>query len=187
MYNYEITWPIQNHLAWQPAFRTDYNVTQALRGSFKYSAWMQREKSVLGTLPGFNDSIMPKPKVDTWAATANYSINSTTFVEATYGRMRQPQTGCPLATQGTAPIICTNGTAVNDIAVPANAGLGALPLLFPESAVLDPRSYATRELQMLNTPVFRNGRVLIAPTFAWGNRVAAATAPPNTSFPPPAV
>ena len=28
---------------------------------------------------------------------------------------------------------------LNDIAVPANAGLGVLPLLFPEAAVFDPR------------------------------------------------
>jgi hypothetical protein len=68
---------------------------------------------------------MPHPIVYTWASSANYSINPSTFVEVTYGLTRQTQSGCPLATQGTAPIICTSGIAVNDIANRFNAEVRA--------------------------------------------------------------
>jgi hypothetical protein len=180
-YNYELRRPTQDQIAWQPAVRLDYNVTQALRASWKYSAWMQKVQPILGSLPGFNDSTLAHPVIDTWAASANYTLSPTTFVEATYGRSRQPQSGCPLATQGTAPIICQTGFPANDIANPANAGLSGLPLIFPDSGLFDPRYLATRLLDQAPTPVYQNGRVLIPPTFAWGTRVA--NAPPNVPFP----
>ena len=120
-------------------------------------------------------------RVDTWAANGNWALNSTTFAEVTYGRSRQPQSGCALATQGTAPIYCATGFPADDVANPANIGLGALPLIFPNSGAFDPRYLATKLLQQAHTPVYQNNQVLIAPTFVWGNRVA--NAPPNTPFP----
>ena len=138
-------------------------------------------KTIIGTLPGYNDSVLAHPKVDTWAANGNWALNSTTFAEVTYGRSRQPQSGCALATQGTAPIYCATGFPADDVANPANIGLSALPLIFPNSGAFDPRYLATKLLQQAHTPVYQNNQVLIAPTFVWGNRVA--NAPPNTPFP----
>src|SRR5205823_4136071 len=41
-YNYQITRPNENALAWEPAVRIDYQPFQSLRGTFKYSGWQQR-------------------------------------------------------------------------------------------------------------------------------------------------
>jgi len=182
-YNYEARLPKDNQLAWQPAVRVDYNPTEKIRASFKYSGWQQKVKTIVGTLPGFNDSLLARPRVDTWAVQGNYALNPTTFAEVTYGRSRQPQSGCALATQGTAPIYCATGFPANDVANPNNIGLGALPLIFPNSGYFDPRYLATKLLQESNTPVYQNSQVFIAPTFVWGNRVATANTPPNTPFP----
>jgi hypothetical protein len=62
-----------------------------------------------------------------------------------------------------------------------NAGLGDLPLLFPDAGVIDSRYYEIKPLEASGTPYFQDGRILLPPTFAWGNRVA--NAPPNLGFP----
>jgi hypothetical protein len=62
-----------------------------------------------------------------------------------------------------------------------NAGLGDLPLLFPDAGVIDQRYYEVKPLEASGTPYFQDGRILLPPTFAWGNRVA--NAPPNLGFP----
>lgn len=178
-YNYESARPKETHLAWQPAVRLDYNITQTLRAGFKYSAWMQQSKPVLGNIPGFDDSLLSRPKIDTWAATGNYAMSPTTFLEVTYGRTRQPQSGCPLATQGTAPIICRSAIPTSDAVL--NAGLESLPRIFPDALVFDSRYLAYRLLSQVDTPLFQNGRALVPPTFVWGSRVA--NPPPNIPFP----
>ena len=177
-YNYEARLPQDNQLAWQPALRVDYNPTDKLRASFKYSGWQQKVRPVVGTLPGYNDSLLSRPLIDTCAAQGNYAINSTTFAEVTYGRSRQPQSGCALATQGSAPIYCATGFPADDV-----ANLGAVPLIFPNSGFFDPRYLASKLLQQSKTPIYQNNQILIAPTFTWGNRIATANAPPNTPFP----
>src|SRR6185436_19417495 len=58
---------------------------------------------------------------------------------------------------------------------------GGLPLLFPDAGVIDSRYYENKPLKAVGTPYFDDGRILLPPTFAWGNRVA--NAPPNLSFP----
>ena len=172
-----------SELAWQPAVRVDYNPTEKIRASFKYSGWQQKVKPIIGTLPGYNDSLLARARVDTWAVQGNYALNPTTFAEVTYGRSRQPQSGCALATQGTAPHLLRNRFPGHDVANPTKIGLGALPLIFPNSGFFDPRYLATKLLQASNTPVYQNSQVFIAPTFVWGNRVA--NPPPNTPFPGP--
>src|SRR6185503_1707355 len=96
-YNYEITRPEESILSWQPAMRVDYQPTQKLRATFKYSGWQQRNQVINGTLPGFNDTKMQRPIGSSWVATANYTFGPTTFLEATYGRSQDELAGCALA------------------------------------------------------------------------------------------
>ncbi len=145
-YNFEITRPSEKLMAWQPAVRVDYQPLQSLRGTFKYSGWGQQNPVINGTIPGFNDSKQYKPVVSTWAVTANYTFNPTTFLEATYGHAQNELTGCGLAQGGTGPSYCQNGFAMNDNANRLNAGLGGLPYLFPDANIIDQSYYAYEAL-----------------------------------------
>ncbi|HWB17870.1 MAG TPA: carboxypeptidase-like regulatory domain-containing protein [Vicinamibacterales bacterium] len=178
-YNYQITAPVQHLLAYQPVIKIDYQPKPALRASVKYAAWDQRAQVILGTLPGFNDTIQPRPIVSTLATTVDYSFSPTTFFEVTYGHSTNEEAGCAL--RGGAPVFCQSGIPTNDISNMNNAGLGDLPLLFPDATVLDHSSYAYEILNGLNPPFWDGTRILKAPTFQWGNRVA--NAPPSILFP----
>ncbi|PYR54764.1 MAG: hypothetical protein DMF91_26015 [Acidobacteria bacterium] len=179
-YNYEITRPAEKLLAWQPAIRLDYQPTAKLRGSFKYSGWKQRNTTINGTIPGFNDTRQYKPTVGTVAATVNYTLGSAMFLEATYGHAQNELTGCALAQGGTGPSFCQAAFPMNDISNLNTAGLGNLPFLFPNANVIDPSYYAFKALSAVQPPNFQNGRVLMPPSFAWGTRVTLGT---STSIP----
>jgi carboxypeptidase family protein len=180
-YNYEITRPTEKLLAYQPAIRLDYQPTQKLRATIKYTAWRQRKQTVNGTIPGFNDTRMQRPVVSTMAMTANYNLNSTTFLEGTYGRSGNDQAGCALT--GGGANFCQAALPMNESSNRNNIGLGGLPLLFPDANRLDPSYYATRALDMMDPapPFWVNGDMLKPPAFSWGNRIA--NAPPNIPFP----
>ena len=62
-----------------------------------------------------------------------------------------------------------------------NAGLGDLPLLFPDAGVSIRATTRSSRSKAAGAPYFQDGRILLPPTFAWGNRVA--NAPPNLGFP----
>ncbi len=186
VYNYEIVRPTENLTANQPAVRVDYQPMNSLRGTFKYSGWSQKNQIINGSIPGFNDSKQYKPVVSTLAATANYTFNPTTFLEATYGHSQNELTGCGLAQGGTGPTFCQNGFAMNPPGNRFNVGLGSLPFLFPNANVIDPDYYAFKALSGVSPPNFVDGRVVVPPNFTWGSRVSNATpnyAPPNTPFP----
>jgi hypothetical protein len=87
--------------------KIDYQPWESLRTSFKYAAWGQPNDVVLGSLPGFNDTQMNNPVVPLWAASVNYSVNSTTFLEATFGHTQSTQAGCALT--GGGANFCTPG------------------------------------------------------------------------------
>jgi hypothetical protein len=182
-HNYEITRPTESILSWQPAVRVDYQPMQKLRATFKYSGWQQRRDVINGALPGFNDTQMQRPVISNLVFSANYNLNSTTFIEATYGRSRNELAGCALAQSGTGPNFCTAAIPMNESSNRFNAGLGALPLLFPDANKLNPDYYAYKALEKMNPkpPAWVNGDFVKAPIFAWGNRVG--NAPPNTPFP----
>ena len=165
----------------QPAVKLDYQATSALRVSYKYSGWRQKEQAVPGTLPGFNDTIMSHPVVYTWAASGNYTLNKTTFIEATVGRSMLELVGCGPATNGSAPVFCQTAIPVSAAANPANSGLGDLPYLFPDAGVLSPDTHMAWLLDRVSSPVYGNGIVSVLPTFAWGSRIA--NAPPNVPYP----
>jgi hypothetical protein len=180
-YNYEITRPSENLMAWQPAIRIDYQPLHSLRATFKYSGWKQQNPIINGSIPGFNDSQQYKPVVGTYAITANYTFTPTTFIEATYGHAQNELTGCGLAQGGTGPTFCANGFAMNDVANRNNAGLGGLPYLFPDANIIDPTYYAYEALQGVKPVIWDGTRIIMGPSYTWGNRIA--NAPPNTPFP----
>ena len=180
-YNYELTRPTQALLAWQPAIRLDYNATNALRASFKYSGWQQRKETINGLIPGFNDTLMHAPVVSTWTATANYNLSPTMFLEATYGQSKNELAGCGLAQGGTGPSDCRNAFPMNPVADRIQAGLGGLPYLFPDAVKIQEHYYAYEVLQGVPTPIWQNGRIVMPPNFTFGGRVA--NSPPNIPFP----
>jgi Carboxypeptidase regulatory-like domain/TonB-dependent Receptor Plug Domain len=185
-YNFELTRPNETILSWQPAVRLDYQPMQKLRATFKYSAWQQKSHLFNGTIPGFNDTRMQNAPVVSYTVSVNYSLNSTTFLEATYGHSQNELAGCAQAQSGTGAIFCNNnagsqGIAMGPLASLSGAGLQNLPFLFPNATVLDPGYYAVTALNELQPAFWDGARMTKVPTFSWGNRVA--NAPPNLGFP----
>jgi hypothetical protein len=186
-YNFEITRPTEKALAWQPAIRVDYQPSPALRATVKYSGFQQRNQIFNGTLPGFNDAQQQDPVVSTLAMSVNYNLNSTTFLEATYGQSQNAFGGCIFGQSATGPVFCTTGIPMNDKSNRNNVGLGGLPMLFPDALTLDTRYYAYGVLERMKPPFWVNGQLMITPTsLTWGNRVTNTTpnyAPPNMTYP----
>ena len=77
-----------------------------------------------GTLPGYNDVLNPYPFITNYGVTVNYTWTPTTFVEGTYGFIRnQLAGGASIGATG------TGGILVNDSANRLN-GLADFPLLY---------------------------------------------------------
>jgi hypothetical protein len=168
-YNWEIpsdALPFTENLTQQPALRFDYQMSSKLRFSAKYSGQRARRLVTTGTIPGFNDVLNPYPYITNYGATVNYTWTPTTFIEGTYGFIRNQLAG--------------GGILVNDSSNRLSA-LPGFPLLYSEAGVVDPRYYAYGVMQDLN-PVWWDGtRINLPPSFAWGSRIGAA--PPNQQFP----
>ena len=182
-YNYEITRDKESVLSWQPAARVDYQPTTRLRATGKYSGWQQRRDVVPGLMPGFNDTQMQRPVISNLSFSVNYNLSNTTFIEGTYGRSRNELAGCALAQTGTGPTFCRAAIPMNPNSFRNNAGLGGLPLLFPNANVLNPDYYAAQALNKMDPapPAWVNGDFQKVPAFTWGSRVSPA--PPNVPFP----
>ena len=171
-YNFELTRPAESLTSYQPVVRVDVQPTSSLRASVKFSAWHQPKKVILGNVPGFDDSIMHHPFVGTLAATVNYTLTSSTFIEATWGRSSNEQTGCAL--NGNGANFCRGALPVNSEANYVNAGLGELPFIFPDANILNPSYYAYGAVSSVNTPIWDGTRLLAQPAFQYGNRVSPA-------------
>jgi len=111
-YNYELVRPEEKLRANQPAVRLDYQPSQKLRGTFKFSGWSQQDVTIPGTIPGWNDTKQYNPLVRTLATTVNYSLSNRTFLEGTWGRAQNSLTGCALAQANTGPTFCRNASSV---------------------------------------------------------------------------
>ena len=179
-YNFEITRPEESILSTQPAMRFDYQPTSKLRGSFKYSGFSQREQTQLGSIPGWNDTRMVSPHVSLIAATVNYTLSPTLFLEGTTGHSSAYQGGCFGVGSGGGPQFC-NAFTMTANANRNNLGLGDIPFIFPEASVIDNRYFVYSLLNRSGSPMWDGSRVLLVPSFSWGNRVA--NAPPNIGFP----
>ena len=180
-YNYEGIRPSQKIMSQQPVLRVDYQPWDKLRGSFKASGWRQQNETIIGNVPGFNDSKQYHPFITLIATTINYSINPTTFIEGTYGRSQNELAGCVLAQGGTGPTFCEAGLPTSEKANLDKAGLGALPSLFPDAGVINPDYYAFQALETNKPPIWDGQRIRAVPSFGWGGRVGFA--PPNFPFP----
>ena len=175
-YNYEATDPITRLLNTQPAARLDYQPLQTLRTTFKYAGEMQRQQLFPGTLPGYNDTMVPYPVITTLSVTGNYTIDPTTFLEATYGLTQNQVAGCT-----TLNGICRNAVPMSPASNKNNVGLADLPVLFPEGLVVDPRYYEYGLLNELQPGFWEDGVMYLQPEYSWGNRVS--NAPPSFRYP----
>jgi Carboxypeptidase regulatory-like domain len=166
-YNYETTDPVTENLVQQPAIRFDYQLRPNLRVNGKYAGQRQTVQVSPGSIPGFNDTLQKFPFIHNFSATANWTINATTFVEGTWGTIMN-YLGAP---------------PITEFSRRANVGLGNFPLLYPDAGAIDPRYYETTVLEKINAPFYdaSTGMMNLPPVFLYGSLVA--NAPPNITFP----
>ena len=164
-YNLEFLAPTFKTLTLQPAVRMDYQWSSELRLTAKYTGQRGFKGTTPGTIPDFNDTYNAYPWVHAFATTVNWTLNPTTFIEATYG----------YSNRRLGQIV--NSASTNRF----NTGLGGLPQLFPNANVLPDGSYNRRVMEDVAPPFYVNGRAELAPVFQWGGRIGSA--PPNLAFP----
>ncbi len=182
-YNYEAPAPTVDNLTQQPSVRVDYNLSSKLRFTGKYSGQRARRLVTPGTIQGFNDVLNPYPYITNYGVTVNYMMNSSTFIEGTYGFIRnQLAGGASIGATGTGGMLVTDSS--NRL-----TSLPGFPLLYPNAGVVDQRSYAYGVMQDLN-PVWWDGtKINLPPAFGWGSRiqgsagVGALPGPPNQVYP----
>ncbi len=164
-YNYENTAPEDNRTTQQPTVRVDYQASARLRLTARYTGQLATVKPTVGTIPGFNDTLQNYPFIYNPAATVNFSVSPTLFIEGSYGYI-QNQLGSPI---------------ISPPSNRCNVGLCDIPLLFRDAGLVDPRYYNPTVLEAISSPMFVDGRILLPPTFSWGNRIA--NAPPSLIYP----
>jgi hypothetical protein len=174
-YNYQIggdgytPLPAVANLVRQPALRLDYQMSQKLRLTGKYSGERQRVLVTPGLIPGFTDVLFPYPYITNYAVTVNYTLNSSTYLEGTYGFIRNELTG------GNENGILVNASANRLQSMPS------FPLLYPGAGAVDPRYYAFQVMQDVKPPFWDGTSLNLPPVFGWGNRIG--TPPPNQRYP----
>lgn len=181
-YNYEAPAATTDNLTQQPAIRVDYQVSSSLRFTGKYSGQRARRLVTPGTIEGFNDVLNPYPFITNYGVTVNYQVNNSTFLEGTYGFIRnQLAGGASIGATGTGGIL-VNGSA-------NLSSLPGFPLIYPNAGVVDPRYYAFGVLNDLGPAWFDGSKITLPPAFGWGSRiqgtngVGALPGPPNQVFP----
>jgi Carboxypeptidase regulatory-like domain len=174
-YNYQIggdgysTLPSVSNLVQQPALRLDYQMSPNLRVTGKYSGQRERVLVRPGLIPGFTDVLFPYPYITNYAVTVNYTLNSSTYLEGTYGFIRNELTG------GNENGILMNASANRLESMPS------FPLLYPTAGVVDQRYYAYQVMQDVKPPFWDGTSLNLPPVFGWGNRLNAT--PPNQRYP----
>ncbi len=174
-YNYQMggdgfpALPLVENLTRQPALRLDYDISSKLRLTGKYSGQRARKLVTPGLIPGFTDVLTPFPYITNYAVTVDYTLNNSTFIEGTYGFIRNELTG---GNEG--------GVLVNETSNRFN-GLAAFPLLYPDAGIVDHRYYAYEVLPQIKPPFWDGNKINLPPVFAWGNRIGSA--PPNQRYP----
>ena len=180
-YNYEVTDPSIRLLGYQPIIRLDYHPRNDLRVNFKFLEYQQPNDPIPGILAGFNDTREDDYGIWVPAGSINWTVNPTTFFEAAVGANFHHQEGCSVT--GGSPNFCRNGLPVNASANRNTAGFGAIPYLFPDAVVLEPGTFSHDVVSRSDTTIWDGHRVLGAPAFTWGSRVAQANTPPNFQGP----
>src|SRR4030095_12797348 len=108
----------------QPVVRLDYQPATPLRANFRYQQYQQPNNPIPGTIPGFNDTTQDDYGIYTWSSVINYTVNSTTFIEGSFGRNTHHQEGCSVV--GGDPNWCITGDAISPLANRTKAGFGAI-------------------------------------------------------------
>jgi len=173
-YNYQLQPASYSQLTQQPAVRLDYQFTPNIRVSGKYSGQIQRPVDQIGGtvtngIPGFNDSYVPYPTITNYGATFDWSITPSTFLEVTYGSIKNQLAGG------------NNGGLNTDPAANRLNTLGSFPLLYPNAGQLSSNYYDYQVLQATKPVFYSNGTINLPPLFGWGSLIGAA--PPNIQFP----
>ncbi len=191
-YNYEVAPGTTENLTQQPSIRVDYQLSQKLRFTGKYSGQRARKLITPGTIQGFNDMQNPYPFITNYGATVDYQINNSTFLEGTYGFIRnQLAGGGSIGSPGGSPAL-PGGIFVNESANRLSS-IPGFPLLYPGAGDVDPRSYAYGVLTELGPVWFDGSRINLPPAFAWGSRIVPTQTgtggtgdlpgPPNQLYP----
>ena len=164
-YNFESRSPLDKRLTQQPTVRVDWQASSAFRVTGKYTGQAGTVRKTVGSIPGFNDTMNRYPFIYQPSATVNYTASSTLFLEVTYGFI-QNQLGTPI---------------VSEASNRCNVGLCDIPLLFPDAGVVNPAYYNPKVLEAIDSPMYVDGRIMLPPSFSWGNLVS--NAPPNLIYP----
>ncbi len=168
-FNYVVDAPAVKNLTQQPAARLDYQLANDLRVTWKYSGQRARPITTPGLIEGFTDVKTPYPYITNYATTVNYTLNPTTFLEGTYGFIRNELTG---GNEG--------GVLVNDSANRLQS-LPGFPLLYPDAGAVNKSYYAYEVMQDVRPPFWDGSNLNLPPIFSWGNRIGSA--PPNQRYP----
>jgi hypothetical protein len=171
-FNYEAAPGKVENLIQQPVVRLDYQFSPQLRLNWVYSGQRGRKITTPGQIEGFTDVLTPYPYITHYATNVNYMINSSTFIEGTWGFTRNELTG---GNEG--------GVLVNESANRLK-DLAAFPMLYPNAGQVTNDNYYALEVLNAVTPPWwdsSNRQINLPPVFAWGNRIGAA--PPNQRYP----
>ncbi len=168
-YNYEVDPPGIEQLTQQPAIRLDYQLSSKLRITGKYSGERARRLTTPGLIQGFTDVFNPNPFITNYAVTVNYALTPTTFLEGTYGFIRNELVG---GNEG--------GVLINESANRLTS-LPGFPLIYPNAGQVDSRYYANEVLNDVNPAFWDGSSINLPPVFNWGGRIGAA--PPNQRYP----
>jgi Carboxypeptidase regulatory-like domain len=184
-YNYEAPAATTDNLTQQPAIRVDYQLSSKLRVTGKYSGQRARKLITPGSLEGFNDVQNPYPYITNYGVTVDYQVNNSTFLEGTYGFIRNQLAGG--GSIGAVGASLPGGILVNPSA--NLSSLPGFPLLYPNAGVVDPRYYAFTTLNDLNPSWWDGNKISLPPAFGWGSRIMGTATtgnlpgPPNQLFP----
>ena len=188
-YNYQAIRPSQSFFSTTPVLKMDYQPRSNLRLSGKGAAWIQKQNTIIGSLPGFNDAKLAFPITTIYAATVDWTITPKTVFEFTFGKGHNHFSGCVLGAQigpvspYTSVAPCTNAIAMDPVSSVATDGLAGLPLLFPGARNLPSSFWAVNAYNNTGTPDWNGSQFLKAPNFSYGSLINSAFAPPN--FPNP--
>ena len=151
-------------LTQQPAIRLDYQLSSKLRFTGSTPAQRARRLTTPGLIQGFTDVFNPYPFITNYAFTANYMINPTTFIEGTYGFIRNELAG---GNEG--------GILINDAANRLKTSACDFPLLYPDAGEVDPRVLRLRSAGRRQAR--RSGTAAARSTCRRSSAGAAASAP----------
>ena len=169
-FNYEQQVPPSvEDLTQQPAIRLDYQLSSKLRVTGKYSGERARVLTRPGLIQGFTDALTPYPFITNYGITVNYALSPTTFVEGTYGFIRNELAGGN-----------ENGILVNESSNRLTSMPG-FPLIYNSAGVLPKESYGFEVMEATAPPFWDGTSVNLPPVFNWGGRIGAA--PPNQRYP----